>query len=257
MPRGLTLKMTSGLGPLLKNGWGPALLLVTVVLAGLLPSHAFDLTPVMLIMVGVSAFQLGMGAALLGVALASACLVSFALGHEDLPRLAVWLASAIIASALGHLLRKAMRRNSAETKAARGIIDEMFQEHWAFLNISARTLASSLDYRVTLGKIAKLAVPDLADSCVVDLLEKDGTITRVQRGAEPQPSFQLSKPEKPGSHSLIQEVIRSGRSRRLSSEDSPSGRAEMIVPLRSREHVFGAMTFLNDRAGFVLSLIHI
>ncbi|MET0287579.1 MAG: ATP-binding protein [Polyangiales bacterium] len=46
-----------------------------------------------------------------------------------------------------------------------------------FLNDAARELNSSLDYRQTLTAVARLAVPAIADWCVVDLWE-DGRLTR-------------------------------------------------------------------------------
>jgi PAS domain S-box-containing protein len=41
------------------------------------------------------------------------------------------------------------------------------------------TITSTLDYEELLGKVAKLAVPDLADWCVVDLVERGGAVRRV------------------------------------------------------------------------------
>jgi K+-sensing histidine kinase KdpD len=45
--------------------------------------------------------------------------------------------------------------------------------HRAFLAMAGEALASSLDYRGTLATVARLAVPQLADWCAVDLLEPD------------------------------------------------------------------------------------
>src|SRR5437762_13092756 len=49
----------------------------------------------------------------------------------------------------------------------------------AFLAEASAVLASSLDYEATLSRVAELAVPGLADWCVVDLLDDDGRIRRV------------------------------------------------------------------------------
>ena len=40
-------------------------------------------------------------------------------------------------------------------------------------------LASSLDYQTTLQSVANLAVPTLADTCLVDMREEDGSVRRV------------------------------------------------------------------------------
>ena len=47
------------------------------------------------------------------------------------------------------------------------------------LSEAGRALASSLDYEVTLQQVASLAVPTLADWCVVDLLDDQGVLRRV------------------------------------------------------------------------------
>ncbi len=48
-----------------------------------------------------------------------------------------------------------------------------------FLAEASRHLAESLDYEATLAKIAHLAVPMVADWCVVDLVDADGIMRRV------------------------------------------------------------------------------
>jgi signal transduction histidine kinase len=48
-----------------------------------------------------------------------------------------------------------------------------------FLSEASRVLAESLDYEATLGTVARLAVPDIADWCVVDLLQEDRSLVRV------------------------------------------------------------------------------
>jgi signal transduction histidine kinase len=48
-----------------------------------------------------------------------------------------------------------------------------------FLLESSRILGESLEYETTLRAVARLAVPSVADWCVVDLLQRDGAIARV------------------------------------------------------------------------------
>jgi hypothetical protein len=48
-----------------------------------------------------------------------------------------------------------------------------------FLAEASRILAESMDYEATLRTVARLAVPDIADWCVVDLLQSDGSLARV------------------------------------------------------------------------------
>ena len=49
----------------------------------------------------------------------------------------------------------------------------------SFMAEASRVLASSMDYDETLQRIARLAVPRIADWCVVDLLDEEGGIRRV------------------------------------------------------------------------------
>ncbi len=49
-----------------------------------------------------------------------------------------------------------------------------------FLADASSALAESLDYATTLGRVAELAVPFLADWCFLDILEEDGSAQRVQ-----------------------------------------------------------------------------
>src|SRR5690349_1428204 len=48
-----------------------------------------------------------------------------------------------------------------------------------FLAEASRVLSSSLDYETTLNNVAGLAVPAIADICVVDILDGDGTLRRL------------------------------------------------------------------------------
>jgi signal transduction histidine kinase len=53
------------------------------------------------------------------------------------------------------------------------------QRRAAFLAEASRVLATSLDYEETLRNLARLAVPELADWCAVDLTAPDGSLVRV------------------------------------------------------------------------------
>jgi signal transduction histidine kinase len=48
-----------------------------------------------------------------------------------------------------------------------------------FIARASQALAASLDFRVTLDRVAQLAVPVVADLCTVDMLEEDGSIRRL------------------------------------------------------------------------------
>src|SRR6201999_2978686 len=53
------------------------------------------------------------------------------------------------------------------------------ERHQRFLSDASKVLASSLEYEATLASVARLAVPAFADWCAVDMLQEDGTISRL------------------------------------------------------------------------------
>jgi len=55
------------------------------------------------------------------------------------------------------------------------------QQRAAFLAETGALIASSLDHERVLPRLARLAVPALGDLCAIDLLQADGTISRVAR----------------------------------------------------------------------------
>ena len=56
---------------------------------------------------------------------------------------------------------------------------EAAQRRSAFLAEASSVLASSLDYRATLAAVTRLAVPGMADWCVVDVLDPQGKLQRL------------------------------------------------------------------------------
>lgn len=65
------------------------------------------------------------------------------------------------------------RASDAETRSVAA------EQRQRFLSEASRVLGESIDYEATLSAVARLAVPDIADWCVVDLLQDDGSIGRV------------------------------------------------------------------------------
>jgi len=136
-----------------------------------------------------------------------------------------------------------------------------------FLSRASQALAGSLDYRVTLDRVARLAVQAVADLCSVDMLEEDGTIRRLavahrapEKAAvawelEHRWPSSLNDPFGPG------KVIRSGQPELrgevpeaklpLAARDKEHLRtlrtlgleSYLVAPLRARGRTLGAITF--------------
>ncbi len=149
----------------------------------------------------------------------------------------------------------------------RDVTDRVRQEREQRFLVEATTLlSSSLDYETTLASVAGLAVPELADWCVIDLLTDDGAIRRVavvcadprrqSVADEIRASYppQLDRTEgtskvlREGVHDLVQhvtpewvdEMAPSGRQRELlRSLDLCSN---LLVPLIARGRTIGVLT---------------
>ncbi len=66
-----------------------------------------------------------------------------------------------------------------EAERSARLAAQQAQERLAFLAEASEVLGSSLDYDATLGSLARLAVPRLADWCAIDVLAADGEVERV------------------------------------------------------------------------------
>lgn len=142
-----------------------------------------------------------------------------------------------------------------------------------FLSEASAELSSSLDYRATLAGVARLAVPQLADWCAVDVLEEDGSTHRLavehEDPAKVAWAHELQRRYPPDADAPqgLPEVLRSGRSEfypeipdemlvaaardpehlRLMREIGFT--SAMIVPLVARERTLGAITLVSAESG--------
>ncbi len=141
-----------------------------------------------------------------------------------------------------------------------------------FLSDATKQLAESLDYYTTLEQISRLAVPAIADWCVVDLVE-DETIRRVSIAhadpAKERLADELQKryPADPHAPTGVPNVVRTGRSEwhpditdaQLSAAARDPDhlrilrelgiKSYVIVPIASREQVFGTIALVTSESG--------
>jgi PAS domain S-box-containing protein len=141
-----------------------------------------------------------------------------------------------------------------------------------YLAAGGEILSSSLDYRITLANVAKLAVPMIADWCAVDVLE-EGRLERlalahvdpekVRWGYElhrkyppdleaPQGLAKVLRTGEPELHpeippELIEQAARSEEHLELIKQANI--RSAMLVPLQGREGILGVLTFVSGEAG--------
>ncbi len=140
----------------------------------------------------------------------------------------------------------------------------------SFMAEASRMLASSMDYAETLTQIARLAVPELADLCAVDVLGEDGSIERVAVHVADPSKLELAEAIDRSYRPSLEDpvgvgaVIRSGRPR-LYSDVTPQGlaayardathlemlqsvgaRAIVMVPLAAPTRTLGALTLITS-----------
>ncbi|WP_438000987.1 ATP-binding protein [Sorangium sp. So ce185] len=163
-----------------------------------------------------------------------------------------------------------MRRRAAEAAER-----ERALELPRFLDAASVVLADSLDYPTTLARVAQLAVPVLADFCLVDLLdEEEGTFRRVSVAcadpsqaalAEEAKRFTLKldgNREHPSTRvfiarePLLVERLTEEDMRGIAHDEehlrvmrAMGGRSYMCVPLARRGRLFGTLTFIAAQSG--------
>lgn len=147
-------------------------------------------------------------------------------------------------------------------------------ERLAFLAEASEVLASSLEVDETLERLAKLAVPRLADWCAIDMLDAHGTIELVALAHVNPAKVEMARdlrqryPTDPDATTGAPNVLRTGRSELIEEippelieqalADRPEIadlvrglqlRSSMVVPLMSGDRVSGAMTFVWAESG--------
>jgi PAS domain S-box-containing protein len=147
------------------------------------------------------------------------------------------------------------------------------EEAQRFLAKAGTTLSSSLDYPTTLASVANLAVPHLADWCVIDVLEEDGSLDRLAMTHQDPDKIALAHeleeryPPDPDAPRGVAQVLRTGRSELVPEIPEPlieeaahdaehreilqrlGLKSYMIVPLVARGRTLGAITLVSAESG--------
>src|SRR5262245_58314040 len=122
-----------------------------------------------------------------------------------------------------------------------------------FLSEASGLLASSLDYEHTLKAVARLAVPAVADWCVINIVGDDGKTERVHvTHRDPKKEEIARSTARPFGHQatdIVSQVIRTGKAV-LEREISK----EMLARLTGDEELFRIASELGTRSGIVVPL---
>jgi PAS domain S-box-containing protein len=163
-------------------------------------------------------------------------------------------------------------RRLATEQAAREAA-EAGERRMSFLARASAELASSLDYETTLVTVARLAVPEIADWCGVDLVGEDGQLRRLAaEHQDPEKVALVARmaeryPPDPDEPRGVMRVIRTGKTEMVdevpdellvgAAQDeehlellrSLGLRSYVVAPLSIHGRVFGAMTFVHAESG--------
>jgi signal transduction histidine kinase len=146
------------------------------------------------------------------------------------------------------------------------------RERAAFLARASAILAGSLDTRTTLDSVARLAVPRMADWCAIEMITSAGDTEQVVVAhvdpAKIEYARELRRRYPPDRTQGVHEVIRTGRPQLVAEFTdemlvaAARGDAErirlgrelalhswMIVPVRTRDEILGAITFVGAESG--------
>ncbi len=143
-----------------------------------------------------------------------------------------------------------------------------------FLARAGATLASSLNYRETLGTVAQLAVPELADWCSVELIEPGARESQQVSVAHVDPAklewaraLSAKYPPDPDAVTGAPQVMRTGKpelypeipeslleagaqdAEHLEMIRALKLESAMVVPLQGRSGIVGAMSFIYADSG--------
>jgi PAS domain S-box-containing protein len=120
------------------------------------------------------------------------------------------------------------------------------QERLQFLGEASALLASSLEVDETLQQVARLAVPQFADWCAVDLARHDGILQRVAVAQAGQSSGDVVASIPSSDESVwIGAAFKSG----VGTVKNDDTFATMVLPLVVRSRMLGALTFVWAESG--------
>ncbi|MEP7219983.1 MAG: PAS domain S-box protein, partial [Bacteroidota bacterium] len=143
----------------------------------------------------------------------------------------------------------------------------------SYLFQSSELLASSLDYEMTLKRLADLTVPHIADWCAVDIVNDDGIVERLAVAhVDPEKvkwahELEEKYPADPNAPTGVYQVVRTGKSEFypfIPEEMLMAGAIDeehreiireigftsaIVVPLIARDRVLGAVTLVTTTHG--------
>ena len=160
------------------------------------------------------------------------------------------------------------KRMEAHLTAARREA-ERARQRTDLLNEAGAVLASTLDFDATLAAVARLAVPLFAEACIVDVVDAEGGVVRVEaihadptkqallrelrrryppRPGDPDPALEAIATRRPVAvRDVPDEVLRASarNEQHLRLLRAARPRSGIVVPMTARGEALGAVTFVR------------
>ena len=160
------------------------------------------------------------------------------------------------------------KRMEAQLIAARREA-ERARQRTDLLNEAGAVLASTLDFDATLAAVARLAVPLFAEACIVDVVDAEGGVVRVEaihadptkqallrelrrryppRPGDPDPALEAIATRRPVAvRDVPDEVLRASarNEQHLRLLRAARPRSGIVVPMTARGEALGAVTFVR------------
>lgn len=185
------------------------------------------------------------------------------------------LIAALLVAWLGRQMRRlaeeatqqrmeATREAEAADKAR--AIAEAAEQRAAFLAEASRELSTSLDYPSIMERVTRMAIPELCDFCVIDVLDSDGVLQRVasaHRTKKQQNLLMISGVPDYGDLEPVRHALESGvavivddLSKEMKASFASSAEAQeilapsaaIIAPLVTPQRVIGLMIFVSSES---------
>ena len=148
---------------------------------------------------------------------------------------------------------------SAERDATARTVER--QRRLDFVREAGHILASSLDYRSAIQRVAELAVRDYADWCVVDIIEDGSPLKRVAIARAEVLSQQADGAPEQEPEEAVQAVVETGalqivpalgetskRPKKGAILGGITARSAICVPLQARKRTLGALTLVRTES---------
>jgi signal transduction histidine kinase len=252
--------MPSDRGPLRRYGFALAAMSCAAVLTSLLRGYLEPAPALVFVVAALTcAWYGGVGPGLLAVVLTGPA-ITFVLGPQPPPD-----TKGLVGFGTFITITVLLGWQSTASRRARAAL-RLFAD-------ASKALAGSLDYETTLTATTRLAIPDMAEGCVVDLLAADGSL-RCAAAAHADPVLEnklrvaaRSQAPAPEAPQGVAAVVRTGQGtaharlsdallKQLVPEEARrqalralGARSLLIVPLRAHGRTIGALTLLSARFG--------